>query len=298
LVSAVFPSEAAAGRASTVNEALLAASRRLAAAGIGTGALDAELLLRRTTGWDRARILTEGARLLAPAEGERFFELIAERARRRPLQHLTGTQAFWRHEFQVTPDVLIPRPETEVLVEAALERLRPLVRGRVVDVGTGSGCVALSLAAELPGAVVQAVDVSEPALAVARDNARRLGLEDRVEFRRGDLLEPLTAARARLDLVVSNPPYVARSEWESLDPEVRDHEPLLALVAPEGRERLYARLAEAAVRVLDPGGHLLLEIGRGMDDMVGALCAAAGLRVLRVIPDLQGIGRVVEAARD
>jgi release factor glutamine methyltransferase len=281
-----------------VTELLAEAALRLAAAGIGTAALDAELLLRHVTDWDRARIISDRDRTLSPADAEAFLTLVAERARRRPLQHLTGTQAFWRHEFRVTPDVLIPRPETEILVEVALERLRPLARPRVLDVGTGSGCIALSLAAELPNAVVHAVDISERALAVARENARRLRLEARVAFHAGDLLEPIVAADAPVDVVVANPPYVDRSEWESLAPEVRDHEPILALVAPEGRERLYSRLAAAAARVLRPDGHLLLEIGRGMDREVAVACGAAGLRVQRVVPDLQGIGRVVEAVRD
>jgi release factor glutamine methyltransferase len=155
----------------------------------------------------------------------------------------------------------------------------------------------LSLAAELPNAIVHATDVSASALAVARDNARRLSLADRVRFHQGDLLAPIVAAGARADLVAANPPYVDEREWETLAPEVRDHEPPLALVAPEGRERLYARLAEAAAAVLEPGGSLLLEIGRGMEAEVAVACAAAGLRVETVLPDLQGIARVVVATR-
>jgi release factor glutamine methyltransferase len=293
----VSSSDAAPTRTPTVAFALGEAAERLDAAGIGTAGLDAELLLRHVTGWDRARVVASGNQLLTVSDAQAFRALVADRARRRPLQHITGVQAFWRHEFRVTPAVLVPRPETEILVEAAIDRLRPLERPRMVDVGTGSGCIALSIAAELPNAVVHAVDVSAPALAVARDNARRLGLADRVRFHQGDLLAPIVAAGARVDLVAANPPYVDESEWQTLAPEVRDHEPPLALVAPEGRERLYARLAAAAAAVLEPGGSLVLEIGRGMDAEVTAVCAAAGLRVGGVLPDLQGIGRVVFATR-
>jgi release factor glutamine methyltransferase len=293
----VTAEDAAPTRTPTVAVVLDEAAERLAAAGIETAGLDAELLLRHVTGWDRARVVASGDRPLSAGDAQAFRAFVAERALRRPLQHLTGVQAFWRHEFRVTPAVLIPRPETEILVEAAIARLRPLARPRVVDVGTGSACIALSLAAELPNAIVHATDVSASALAVARDNARRLGLADRVRFHQGDLLAPIVAAGARADLVAANPPYVDEREWETLAPEVRDHEPPLALVAPEGRERLYARLAEAAAAVLEPGGSLLLEMGRGMEAEVAAACTAAGLRVQTVLPDLQGIARVVVATR-
>jgi release factor glutamine methyltransferase len=223
--------------------------------------------------------------------------LVEERARRRPLQHLTGTQAFWRHEFQVTSDVLIPRPETELLVEAGLEVLRDVPQPTVVDVGTGSGCIALSLAAERLDAVVHAVDVSAPALAVARENVRRLGLEGRVSLHRGDLLDPVASLTGAVSLVVSNPPYVDVSEADSLAPEVREHEPTLALFAPGDRYSVYRRLAPAARAVLRPGGHLLLEVGLGMADEVCRICEASGLQVTQVLDDLQRIPRAIVAQR-
>jgi release factor glutamine methyltransferase len=238
-------------------------------------------------------VLTDTESLLDPRDEARFHALVDERARRRPLQHLTGTQAFWRYEFQVTPDVLIPRPETEALVETCLEELQARRAPRILDVGTGSGCIAISLALERPDAEVHAVDFSEPALEVARRNAARLGA--RVRFHLGDLLEPLSGG---LDLVTSNPPYVDASEIAGLDPEVRDHDPRLALVPPSGdRFAVYLRLVPQAAQALAPGGILVLEVGRGMDGEVRRLCEAAGLRVDRAVPDLAGIPRAVVARK-
>jgi release factor glutamine methyltransferase len=278
----------------TVSEALRFATRRLRAASVPDAGHDADLLLRHVMGWDRARILTEGSSPLAAADESRYLELVAERERRRPLQHLTGVQAFWRHDFVVTPDVLIPRPETEILVEACIEELRGRVAPRIVDVGTGSGCIAITLALARPDAEVVAVDLSEAALDVARRNAARLGA-DRIAFQRGDLL---TGEGRRFDLIASNPPYVDASEIEALAPEVRDHEPRSALVPPSGqREDIYRRLLPAAACVLAESGAVVVEIGYGMQGMIRAACADAGLEVTRVVPDLAGIPRVVVARR-
>jgi release factor glutamine methyltransferase len=241
--------------------------------------------------------LTRATEAIEPEGLARFFALIDERAQRRPLQHLTGTQAFWRHDFRVTPDVLIPRPETELLVEAGLEVLRDVPGAIVVDVGTGSGCIALSLAAERREAVVHAIDVSEEALAVARDNARRLGLEDLVHFHLGDLLGSVRSLTGSIDLVVSNPPYVDSSEAHSLAPEVREHEPALALFAPGDRYSVYRRLVPAAAVALRAGGFLMLEVGIGMADEVSRICLSSGLGVTRVLHDLQGIPRAIVARR-
>ena len=282
----------------TVSEALREAAARLQAAAVPDPAWDAELLLRHVTGVDRAAVLA--ARLdtpLAAEAEERFLGLVAQRALRRPLQHLTGHQHFWRHEFRVSPDVLIPRPETELLVEAALAAVASVSAPVVVDVGTGSGCIALSIAADRKDAIVHAGDVSDAALEVAAENARRLGLEQRVVLRRGDLLEPFTALRGAVDLVLSNPPYIDPSEWAGLMPEVRDHEPSSALLPGDGSDRyhVYRLLVPQARDLMRPGGTLILEIGQGMEDEVGRLCAAAGLTVAQVIPDLQHIPRVIVA---
>ncbi len=278
----------------SVAVALSQAQARLAGAGVPDAALDAERLLCHALGWDRATLATRVLAAIPREARGRFEALVAERAKRRPLQHLLGTQAFWRHEFRVTPDVLIPRPETELLVEAALERLRPLERPVVVDVGTGSGCIALSLAAELPAAEIHATDVSAPALRVARENAARLGLSALVQFHEGDLLAPV--AGRQLDLIASNPPYVDPALAPTLAPEVRDHEPAMALF-PRGGDgyAVYRRLIPAARALLAPGGYLLLEVGQGMGDEVAWLAQRAGFTLEEILPDLQSIPRAVIA---
>jgi release factor glutamine methyltransferase len=230
-----------------------------------------------------------------PQDAARFLSLVEERASRKPLQHITGRQWFWRHEFVVTPDVLIPRPETELIVEAALGLLRPLGRALVVDVGTGSGCIALSLAAERLEATVLATDISPEALRVAATNRRHLGLEARVHLVEGDLLEPVQEEAGRIDLVASNPPYVR--EGDPLSPEVRDHEPALALFPPGDEYAVYRRLAPQAFTRLRPGGFLLLEVGRDMAETVCRIAEDAGFDVPRVIEDLQAIPRTVVARK-
>jgi release factor glutamine methyltransferase len=242
-------------------------------------------------------VLTRHGSTLGPEVSARFHALVRERAERRPLQHLTGTQAFWRHAFLVTKAVLIPRPETELLVEAGVEALRDRPAPLLVDVGTGSGCIALSLAGERPDATLHATDLSSDALAVAQENARRLGLADRIRFHLGDLLEPVAPLAGSIDLVVSNPPYVDAREAASLAPEVREHEPALALFAPGDRYSVYRRLAPAAQSALRPGGFLMLEVGLGMADEVCRICESSGLGVIRVLEDLQGIPRAIVARR-
>jgi len=281
----------------TVQDALREATDQLRSADVDSPEHDAEVLLRHVLGWDRARILADGAATLPPGAEASYREQVGQRARRRPLQHLTGCQWFWKHEFTVTADVLVPRPETELLVEAGLDLLRDVESPRIVDVGTGSGCIALSLAAERPDAEVHATDISGPALAVARENALRLGLEARVSFHLGDLLEPMTHLAGEVDLVVSNPPYVDSDELPSLTPEVREHEPREALVPPGDRASLYRRLGSEAAELLRPGRWLGVEIGQGMSDEVSRALAPAGLRVERVVPDLAGIPRALIAVR-
>ncbi len=279
----------------TVTRALLDATARLAAAGVPTPELDAELLLRHLLGWDRARVVMDGDTSLPDDIEAQFRALVHERAGRKPLQHITGRQWFWRHEFQVTPDVLIPRPETELIVEAALDLLRGERSPLVVDVGTGSGCIALSLAAELPEATVVGVDISPEALRVATENRKRLGLGGRVRLVEGDLLGPVRDLSGRVDLVACNPPYVA--EGDPLSPEVREHEPAVALFPPGDAFSVYRRLVPQAFALLRPGGSLLLEVGKGMADGVKQICVAAGFAVPRVITDLQAIPRTVVARR-
>lgn len=248
-------------------------------------------------GWERADLIARMSEQVSGPSAALFEAAIDQRARRRPLQHLTGHQAFWKHDFIVTPDVLIPRPETELLVETALELIRDRAAPLVVDVGTGSGCIALSLAGERKDARVHAVDLSPAALLVARGNASRLHLESRVTFHEGDLLEPLRGQAGTIDIVVSNPPYVSAEEWATLEPEVRDHDPRLALVPPEGVRAIYDRLITAAASCLRPGGWVLVEIGASDRGQTARDMSRAGLAAVEEHRDLQGIPRVVQGRR-
>jgi len=281
----------------TVAELLAEAARELTERGVAAPEWDAERLLRHVLGWERAALVASPGAPVAGDPERAFRALVAERARRVPLQHLVGSQAFWKHEFKVTREVLIPRPETELLVETALELLRVAEHPVVVDVGTGSGCIALSFAAERREAEVHATDVSAPALEVARDNARLLGLEGRVAFHLGQLLEPVAGLAGRIDLVVSNPPYVDPSERETLAPEVRDHEPGLALFPPGDALSIYRRLLPEAFERLRPGGWLIVEIAPALAGAVAGLFAGAGFEELRVANDLAGRARLVRGRR-
>jgi release factor glutamine methyltransferase len=279
----------------TVASLLSEAKTALGAAGVPSADWDAELLLRHVLGWDRAALLARPEAAIAKDDETRFRELVGERARRVPLQHLVGRQAFWKHEFVVSPDVLVPRPETELLVETALELVWRAERPVIVDVGTGSGCIGLSLAKEREDAFVHAVDVSAAALAVARENARLLGVEARVVFHHGDFLAPVAELAGRLDLVVSNPPYVDPADRDALAPEVRDHDPAVALFAPDGAVPVYRRLAGEAARLLRPGGGLAVEVPPQAATKVATLLTESGFSGPRVLPDLAGRARVVHA---
>jgi release factor glutamine methyltransferase len=279
----------------TVAELVAFGARELRERGVPAPEWDAELLLRHVLGWDRASLLASADAAIAEAPEGAFRSLVARRAQRVPLQHLTGIQAFWKHEFRVTRDVLIPRPETELLVETALELLRGTERPVIVDVGTGSGCIALSLAAERPDARLHATDISAAALEVARGNAARLGLEGRVDFQLGQLLEPVAGLEG--NLVLSNPPYVDPAERATLEPEVREHEPELALFPPGDTLCVYSRLVPSAFAWLRPGGFLAVEIAPSLASAVTGLFAAAGFEEVRLANDLAGRSRLVRGRR-
>jgi len=258
--------------------------------------LNAERLLCGVLGLRRIDLYLQFDRTLTSDEVAKYREMIRRRAKGEPLQYILGTTEFYGREFIVTPDVLIPRPETEVLVDAVLKRLAGVEHPVVADIGTGSGCIALTIAAERPDARVVAADISEAALAVARRNAEKLGLASRVEFRAGDLLEPL--GDLQVHALVSNPPYVAETEREMLPREVRDWEPHVALVSGAEGLSLIHRLVEGAPRVVLPGGFAALEIGMGQADAVRAVWhAAAPTWPVEVLPDLAGIDRIAIAAR-
>jgi release factor glutamine methyltransferase len=273
----------------TVKEILGDAAARLAF--LATARRDAELLLLRALGRDRAWLLTHGDEGLTAEQAERFHSWVARRARHEPVQYIVGEQEFYGLAFRVTPAVLIPRPETEHLVEETLRRVARETPMRIGDVGTGSGAIAVALAKTLPQAQVTTLDISRAALDVARENAVRNGVAERMRFIESDLLNAV--AGERFEVVVSNPPYVAESE--ELEPQVREWEPHAALFAgPRGLE-VYERLIPQAWDVLVPCGWLLLEIGRGQREALAHLLRAWD--DVEFVADLQRIPRVAIARR-
>jgi release factor glutamine methyltransferase len=280
----------------TAGELAREAEGVLAAAGVAEPARDATVLLALATGASRERLHAHPESPVDAGARARYRDLVARRADRVPLQHLTGTQEFWSLPFRVTPAVLIPRPETEHLIEALL-RLPLPEAPVVVDLGTGSGCLAVVATRLLPAARVVATDISTEALAVARDNAARHGLAERIRFLEGDLFDALgdSGVEGAVDLLITNPPYVPAADLDGLAPEVRDHEPRQALTPGPDGLALHRRIAAGAAEVLAPGGRLLAEIGAGQEAGARDLYAAAGLTVEAVHPDLAGIPRVVQA---
>jgi len=256
-----------------------------------TGRLDAELLLAHTLGRHRIELYTDFDRPLSRGELDAYREAVARRARHEPVAYILGEWGFRRLTLNVDRRALIPRPETEIVVERALLHLRGIDTPAVLDVGTGTGAIALAIADEHPGAHVIATDVSAEALALTRENAERTGLA--VELLEHDVASAGIPG-GPYDLVVSNPPYVERSELETLMPDVRDYEPHVALVG----DRMPEVVARAAVDAVNPGGHLVLEVGDGQALATAAMLAGLGYVEVVTTPDLTGRDRVVEGRRD
>jgi release factor glutamine methyltransferase len=308
-----------------IRTALKQGIAKLCEANVPSFTLAAELLLLHVINRNRTWLYAHPEEILSARDAERFFALIARRAAGEPTQYLTGKQEFWGLEFEVTPDVLIPRPETEHVIEVALDRLalRELRAGRpqkstgaglqIADIGTGSGCIAIALAKELPEANFTAIDISPAALAVAQRNAHRNAVADRIQFRECNLLNFLVGAQnaapgfhqslvtshhSRLfHLVASNPPYIGRNESASLPREVRDHEPHTALFGGEEGYELYAELITQSAAHLKPGGLLVLELGHNSLAAVQPLLDAKDWTNVGVTNDLAGIPRVLAAER-
>jgi release factor glutamine methyltransferase len=285
---------------------------QLREANVPSFTLAAELLLLHAAARDRTWLYAHPEEILSAEITTQYFALIQRRANGEPTQHLTGKQEFWGLEFEVTPDVLIPRPETEHLIEVALDRLAlragrsPRLTGNgitLVDVGTGSGCIAIALAKELPDATVYATDISAAALIVARRNASCLGVSERIQFLESNLLEAFIESRATdhesrlFDLIVCNPPYVAQRDAESLPREVRDHEPPAALFAGEEGYELYGALIPQAAQHLKPGGLLVLELGYNSLPAVLPLLDPSHWTDVAATNDLAGLPRVFAAER-
>jgi release factor glutamine methyltransferase len=292
-----------------VRAALRVGMARLRAAEVPSHTLAAELLLTHALGHDRTWIYSHPDEFVDRAALDGFLALIARRAAGEPTQYLTGRQEFWGLEFEVTPAVLIPRPETEHVVEIALERLGPseieikMATGapsaplKIADVGTGSGCLAVSLANELPHAELVATDISAEALVVAGRNAERHGVSGRIRYLQTDLLASVHEARS-FDIIVSNPPYIGRNEAGQLPREVREHEPDSALFGGPTGVEIYARLVEQSRALLRRGGILVLELGYNSADHVRGLLDRQPAWVnVSVTNDLSGIPRVIAAER-
>jgi release factor glutamine methyltransferase len=277
-----------------------------------------------TLGRDRAWIYAHPEQELDATSRQQYFSMIARRASGVPTQHLTGRQEFWGLDFEVTPDVLIPRPETEHVIEVALERLgvsseagstRRNEEFRIADVGTGSGCIAIALAHELPAAQIIATDISAAALEVARRNASRHGVASRIDFIESNLMDAVqrqsivsshdssafdglsASPSLHFDLIASNPPYIGRHEIASLPREVREHEPAVALFGGEAGTEIYAPLIAQAAKLLKPGGILVLELGHDSADQVSRLLDAPEWTSIAVTNDLAGIPRIASAQR-
>ena len=284
----------------TIREKINASRARLVAAGIehGEAGRDANLLARHILGWDRARLMTREADEANAAFVERFDPLIERRARREPVAYIRGEQEFWSRDYAVNKAVLIPRPETELIIEELLECLPkdlPQRPCRLIDIGTGSGCLAITAAAELPLAQVIATDISRPALDVARANAQRHGVSDRVTFVEAAYVG---GTNGPFDFILSNPPYVTEAEYQRLSPEVREYEPSQALAAGEDGLRDIRQVIDIASTQLVPGGTAFIEIGHQHSDAVTELVSGfRSLTLKEIATDLQSIPRVAVIER-
>jgi len=280
----------------TLVKAWKAGREQLGAAAIDQPAIDARLMLEVAAGVSRTEIITDPHRELTEEQTFAYEEFLARRARREPVSHILGRKGFWKIMLNVTPDVLTPRPDTEVIVDEALKAFPEAMAFNMLDLGVGSGAILLSVLAERPAAKGLGVDVSSEALAVARENAANLDLDGRVALLRGDWTAGL--GDATFDLVVSNPPYIATDEIETLDPEVRDHEPRLALDGGADGLDAYRLLAPEILRVLKVGGMFAVEIGHTQSTAVEALFREAGAAQVRTIKDLALRDRVVAGAKN
>jgi release factor glutamine methyltransferase len=284
----------------TLRQRIVAARARLTMAGVDNNeaVLDTNLLARKVLGWSRAELLMRLDDV--PPEGfdQAFSALIERRARREPAAYICGTQEFWSRDFEVGPGVLIPRPETELIVEELLNLLpvdAPALPRRVADIGTGSGCIAISVAAERPNVHVVATDISRAALDVARRNAARIGVAPRIEF-----LECayLSGTSGMFDFILANPPYISEAEYQELAPEVREYEPETALRAGDDGLRDVRQIVDVAADRLKPGGTLFMEIGHTQAGPLGELITQfPSLTLARISTDLQRIPRVAVIER-
>jgi release factor glutamine methyltransferase len=288
------PNHARTRMATSIAQAILQGANKLRKAGVPEERREAGSLLIQVLGRDRTYILAHAEDQLTDEQVEQFSESLDARAQGKPLQYITGRQKFFGLEFEVTGDVLIPRPETELLVEAALSIVSPNETPFICDVGTGSGCIAITLLHKLPQARGIALDISAAALAVAQRNAKRHGVRERVSFLASDCFSGLASAFGpRFDLIVSNPPYVAARAVAGLQREVRDFEPRVALTAGEDGLSVIRRLLVEGRDYLKSGGFLIFEIGFDQHEAVRQLIEETSWKLIEIHDDLQGIPRIV-----
>ena len=278
----------------SIARAIVEAAQILRQAGVPEARREAASLLEHLTGRDRTFLITHAETALASADVRRLRDLVERRAAGEPLQYITGHQEFYGLDFEVTPEVLIPRPETELLVETALKLLDEASQPpRICDVGTGTGCIPIALLHERPTAQAVGLDISYTALRVASRNAARHDVDARLALVASDCLASLDPRRARFQMIVSNPPYVAEDALSGLQREVRDHEPRVALTPGTDGLNIIRRLIEDTPRFLERGGHLLMEIGYDQHEAVGELIDSQVWQLLDIHKDLQGIPRIV-----
>jgi release factor glutamine methyltransferase len=280
----------------SVYERITAARHALAGAGFrpDDAALDAEVLAREALGWDRARLVAHGREPAPAAFDGRYQQMIERRLAREPVAMIVGHREFWGRDFAVTRATLVPRPETELIVEEALRLLAVDARSTIVDIGTGTGCLAVSLAAERPGISVVATDISHEALLVARTNAVRQQVAERVRFVQADLADGLAL---QADIVVSNPPYVPDKAAPALPPDVVRYEPWTALFGGSDGLAVLRRIFRTVPFILSTDGYFIVEFGLGQEDDVRLAAESAGWRVERVLHDFQGIARTLVVRR-
>ena len=279
----------------SIAESLREAAQALQAAGVPEARREAGSLLSFVLGKDRTFLISHAEDPVVESDMDRFRDAVSRRSAGEPLQYITGFQDFYGREFRVTPDVLIPRPETELLVEAALEVMNGVQLPLLCDVGTGSGCIAVTLLCQRMDARAVAVDVSDAALRVAAENASRHGVSERIDFQISDCFAAVNSAA--FDLIVSNPPYVSASALPGLQREVRDHEPLVALSPGSDGLSVIRRLLQDGPTYLKPNGHLIMEIGFDQGERVQELINPELWRLVEIRPDLQSIPRIVVVQR-
>ena len=279
----------------TIDEAIQTSTDTLAADGVENALVDAEWLMAHVLDCRRPELGLRRSETLTQSQTAQWHALIARRAERIPLQHLLGTADFCGLEMEVNDSVLVPRPETEGLAEAAWRFANLLERPTILDLGTGSGCLAIAIAMNCPGAGVHALEVSPAAMAVARANATRHQVSDRIIFHKGDGFAALPGELS-FDLIVSNPPYIPTAEIQNLQPEVRDHDPRVALDGGADGLDFFRAIAVHAPAALRSGGRLMLEIGDGQAEPVAALLAHAGWGECELLPDLNNVLRIVIAS--